>query len=281
MAHKLNRFASSLLSEPQLITVDAYGVVARYLNKRLADGEFGVYEPEEDDEEDDEKEVELIGKVAIIPVHGSLSYKPIMTMCGAVGASYVGLISQTREVIEAGAEVVIYDFSTPGGQASHCFSAAETIRTLLTESEVKSIAYVDEMAASAGFALACVMDEVIAHPSAEVGSIGCVVALENYNKEAIQKGELTFITSTNGKVPFTPDGNFSQSFLSKLQDKVVKLGNEFITHVSKYTGLGSETIAAFDAECFTADVALEKGLVNKVMTHEQFTDYVKSKLKEA
>lgn len=279
MAHKINRLASSILSEPQLITADAYNVIAQYLTKRITDADFVVYEPDEEEDKDRNKQ-EMIGEIGVIPVSGSLSYKPIMTMCGAVGASYTGLIAQTQEVIDAGAKLIIYDFNTPGGMASHCFETANTIRDMLDEAEVESVAYIDEMAASAGFALACVMDEVIANPSADAGSIGCVLALENRNKEAIQKGELKFITSTNGKVPFTPEGEFSEGFISRLQNNVSKLGTEFISHVSKYTGLDSELIASFDAQLFNADEALENGLVNKVMTHKEFTNYIKTKVKE-
>lgn len=279
MAHKIARLASSILSEPQLITADAYNVIAQYLTKRITEADFAVCEP--DEEEDDEKEEhELIGDIGVIPVSGSLSYKPIVTMCGVVGSSYLGLIAQTQDLIDAGAKLIIYDFNTPGGMASHCFETANTIREMLDSAEIESIAYVDEMAASAGFALACVMDEVIVNPSADVGSIGCVVALENRNKEAIEKGELKFITSTNGKVPFTPEGDFSEGFISRLQNNVSKLGNEFIAHVSRYTGLDPASIASFDAQLFNADEALENGLVNKVMTHKEFTNYVKTKVKE-
>jgi ClpP class serine protease len=83
-----------------------------------------------------------------------------------------------------------------------------------------------------------------------------------------------FVTSGENKVPFDEDGSFKKEFLEEIQEEVDKLNLEFSQHVSNYTGLSIDAIMGFEAKCFNADDALERGLVNKLMTNKQFAAYV-------
>lgn len=279
-SHSLFRLTSRVYNTPHLITPQAFNVILDYLETRNAGStKLDMFDegPMQPDDEEDKPYMDGIG---VLKVDGSLTYKPVMTMCGEVGTSYQSLVEQVEEMAEAGVRTMVMEVTSGGGEASHVFEAANDIRAILDEHNIYSIGYADTMAASAAYALISICDEVIANPSADVGSIGCVVALLDTSK-AYEKAGLKriFITSGESKVPFAEDGSFKEEFLADIQESVDKLNAEFAAHVSKYTGLPVDTIMGFEAKCFDAEEALKRGLINQIMTTKQFAQYVADKHK--
>lgn len=275
MTHSLFRLSGQIFNSPQLITAESFAPIVDYLSKRNA-GEIAMMEDvEDDDEERKEKHIEIINGVAFIKVEGALTYKPQRMMCSPEGTSYLGLIQQTAEAIQAGANTIVFEHSSGGGQALNCFSTANEVRRMLNEAGVRSYSYIDEGSYSASYAWACIADEVVIQPEASCGSIGCICALIDNSKALEQEGlKRVVISSTPGKSPYAEDGSFSKEFLAKMQEDVTRLGNKFAEHVSFYTGLAVDDILAMDAQTFNAEKALEIGLVNKIMTPREFLNYI-------
>lgn len=274
MTHSLFRLSGQIFNSPQLITAESFAPIVDYLSKRNA-GEIVMMEDVEDDEDHKEKHIEIINGVAFIKVEGALTYKPQRMMCSPEGTSYLELIEQTAEAIQAGANTIVFEHSSGGGQALNCFSTANEVRRMLTEAGVRSYSYIDEGSYSASYAWACIADEVIIQPEASCGSIGCICALIDNSKALEQEGlKRVVISSTPGKSPYAEDGSFSKEFLAKMQEDVTRLGNKFAEHVSFYTGLAVDDILAMDAQTFNAEKALEIGLVNKIMTPREFLNYI-------
>lgn len=285
MKHSLYRLYSKLHNTPHLITPESFNVILDYFDYRHSEA-FAMPMPmpmPEDGEEDDKKpcmDCDEEGGIGILCVDGSLTYKPVMSMCGEVGTSYQSLVEQCEEMAEAGVKTIVMEVTSGGGEASHVFQCAEDIRACCDENGIKLIGYADTIAASAAYALIAVCDEVIANPSACLGSIGCVVALLDTSKAMEQAGlKRIFITSGESKVPFADDGSFKKEFLDEIQADVDRLNVEFANHVSKHTGLDVETIMGFEAKVFCAEEAVKLGLANKVMTNKQFAAYVANKHK--
>lgn len=277
MTHSLFRFAESLYNTPHLITPSAAQSILQYLSFRNSP-DFsstvvsGAKEPVK------AKQMNKIGEIAI---DGALSYKPVVGACGDVqGCSYQGILEQAQMLIDDGVTTLITVHSSPGGQASHVFSTANDLRAMCDEAGVQWYAYIDTMSASASLALNVAADEVIIHPDAETGSVGCVVALMDKSKAYEMAGlKPIYIASTPGKTPFAEDGSFSKEFLAEMQDEVTRLGTMFAEHVNSYTGIPVADILAWDAKMFHAEDALKLGLVNQVMDHKQFSAYVADKHK--
>jgi ClpP class serine protease len=277
MAHSLFRFASSLYNTPHLITAEAATNLLDYINARNSP-EFSSTIVVKDKEPVKPQKLEKIGE---LQVDGALSYKPILGACGGItGCSYQGILEQAQMLIDDGITTLITVHSSPGGQASHCFSTANDLRAMCDEAGVTWYSYIDTMSASASLALNIAADEVIIHPDAQTGSVGCVVSLLDRSKAMEMAGlKPIYISSTPGKTPFAEDGSFSKEFLAEMQDEVTRLGNLFAQHVHSYTGIPVADILSWDAKMFHADAALETGLVNKVMDHKQFSAYVAEKHK--
>lgn len=272
MAHSLFRFADSLYNVPHLIQAEAAQSILEYINHRNSATFSGTIVAGA------EKPVKAqkLGKIGEIVVDGALTYKPVVGACGDTnGTSYQGILEQAQALIDDGVTTLITVHSSPGGQAAHCFSTANDLRQMCNEAGVKWYAYIDTLSASASLALNVAADEVIIHPDASTGSIGCVVALMDRSKALAQAGlKPIYISSTPGKTPFAEDGSFSKEFLAEMQEEVTRLGNMFAEHVSKYTSVPVKDLLAMDAKMFHAEAAIEVGLVNKIMDHNQFSAYI-------
>ena len=188
------------------------------------------------------------------------------------------------ESLEEQAEGLLYDpaigsvvlyVDSPGGEAYRCFESARNIRAMADDTGKKLIAYVDGTAASAGYAMASIADEVIMNPDSMVGSIGVVVAIESDLKKRIAEGqEIRYITYGEQKRPFEEDGSLKAEFIKGLQDRVNMLGDKFVSHVESHRPMTYKAIKDTDARMFSADEALELGLADSVMEINQFQDYL-------
>jgi ClpP class serine protease len=271
MAHKLYRLLDSVYNTPLLITASALKPIVEYLQDRNSPAFSFV----PDAKTAEEKKAEQVGGIGEIKVSGAITYKPVEGICGPTGTSYTGILDEAQELIDSGVHTILLTLASSGGAAAHCFTTCEELRDMCTEANVKLISYIDEQAASAALALSVISDEVIIHPSASTGSVGCVCCIVDQSKALDMAGiKPIFISSTPGKTPFMADGSFSEGFLSTLQEEVTELGNQFAAHVHKFTGVPIEEILAMDAKMFTGEKAVEAGLANKVMTHKQLVKYL-------
>ncbi len=270
--HSLTRLLSKVYNTPHLITPQAFNVILDYFDKRnAADFEPITVEASTVSTRPAAKK-ETLGYLL---VDGSLTYRPVMTLCGEAGTSYQSLVEQTQELADAGVKRIVMEINSGGGEASHVFQAANDIRAICDDNEIELIGYADTLACSAAYALGCVCDQLIANPSADIGSIGCVVALLDTSKAMEKAGfKRIFITSGENKVPFDADGSFKESFLEDIQADVDRLNDEFAAHVSKHTGIDVDTIKGLEAKVFHAEAAKERGLINAVMTNKEFGQFL-------
>lgn len=276
MAHSLLRLTQSLHNVPHLITEPYLRGVVSILEDRnngkieLAVGGTGrerepIYNPDT--------------AVGILNIDGPLTYLEYEPLCGEPPTSYQGLKEDMQSIAEVGAKIVVMDFCSPGGEAYQCFETARAIRAIADEHGIQLIAYVDGLAASAGYALAAIADEIIVNPQAEVGSIGVVVKLRNVNKALKEMGiEDTYIHAGKSKIPFDQSGGFTEGFLEDIQEKVDVLYEEFISHVAEARGISKESVKNTEAKTFLPAKAIELGLADKTMTLDEFYTYLGDKV---
>jgi ClpP class serine protease len=272
--HSLFRLSSKVYNTPHLITPASLSVILDYFDQRnVSDFQLSITEAPGSDMAS--PEVITGNGVGYLAVDGSLTYKPVMTMCGEAGTSYQSLVEQTQTLADSGVHTIVMEVSSGGGEASHCFQTANDIRAICDENNIQLLGYADTMACSAAYALISVCDQIVANPSADVGSVGCVVALMDTSKAMAQAGlKRIFIASGESKVPFAADGSFKEAFLDDIQATVDGLNEEFASHVSSHTGLDTKTIKGLEAKVFSAAEALKLGLINAVMTNKEFAQFV-------
>lgn len=284
--NKVVRLAADILSRPQLITPEAFEVISDYFAKR---NEGVLTKPElwYDNEEltkDNKPKANYDKKsgIGFINVHGSLSARPVMTMCGAVGTSYQTILEETEEMLAAGVKTIVMHVSSGGGEAYSCFSSIAQFRSLVDEAGAKVYGYADGIAASAAYAWFCACDEGYAHADSETGSIGVVCAIMDDSKYMEKEGlKRIYVHAGESKVPYAADGSIRKEFIADLQYKIDALYENFVDHVATYTGLSTEAIKSTEAKTFLSKDAVKLGLIDGIKTEQEFQVYVANKLKES
>jgi signal peptide peptidase SppA len=157
--------------------------------------------------------------------------------------------------------------NSPGGSAVQSHLIHRRIRDLAAEKGVPVIAFVEDVAASGGYMIACAADEIVCDPSSIVGSIGVVGATFGFD-EAIRKLgiERRVYTAGERKVmldPFLPENPDDVARLKAIQHEI---HDSFIDLVKERRGerLSDDEPNLFSGEYWAAKTALGMGLVDRL-----------------
>jgi ClpP class serine protease len=214
-------------------------------------------------------------QVGVVDIHGGITDIPYQAMCEEEGVSHQSIREEVAQLIKAGAKTIVLDQDSGGGLAHMSFESANYIRNLADENDVKLISYISGSSFSASYVYTAVAHEVISNPSAEAGSIGVRVQLRNASGYMKNLGiEDVYITAGEGKVPFDSEGKFTDEFLAEVKDGVLEIYDQFTDHVAMWRGLDKGAVEALGAKTFSTKKALSNGLVDKVMTLEEFKSYL-------
>ncbi len=288
MAHELLRLTEKLYNTPHLVTQESLDNILTFLKERNTGA--SLVRPRNKQRMDDWEEEDGDGGggcevcynqdtgVGVIEIEGPLTDKKIdyNPMCGGEeSCSYEGIIEQGQALADMGATTIVLQIDSGGGEAYGCFESANELRKVCDDYGIKLITYVDGNACSAAYAWACIADEIILNPYAEVGSVGVVVSLMNNTKALEKMGiQRTFVYAGDNKIPFSPDGEFKDEFIADIQRKVDSTYNDFVKHVSGYTGLSIEAVKSTQAAVYMADEAISLGMADKVMSRIDFANYL-------
>lgn len=272
MAHSLVRIKRSLMNTPHLIEQTSFDHLMDYINARN-DGDLLDTTPEASEDHGPIYVPET--KTGVMQISGPITYRTTgwEAFCG--GTSYEMMKEQMEYFVSVGAKTVTMMVDSGGGEAHGMMDSANYMRQLANDNGIKIIAYVDGMSASAAYGISCIADEIVMSSDSLVGSIGVLIQLMNNSKMLEKAGlERSFITAGKDKVPFAADGSFTDEFKKGLQDQVDTLYEGFTSHVAKHRSLDVGVVKGTEANVFMSEDALKLGLVDKVMTIEEFYDYV-------
>jgi signal peptide peptidase SppA len=157
--------------------------------------------------------------------------------------------------------------NSPGGSPVQSALIAKRIRNLAKENDLPVFAFVEDVAASGGYWLACAADEIYAERSSIVGSIGVVSAGFGF-EEAIKKigVERRLYHQGRNKAmldPFKPEDPEDVERLYAIQKDIHET---FIDHVKDRRGkrLKGEDDDLFNGDIWTGQRALELGLIDGI-----------------
>lgn len=275
MPHALFRLREKTLNTPQLMSVQGFDAIAKYLDERCTKG-FKLEAGDEDRVGSERYSFNQDLGVATLSIDGPLSYRPVTMFgmdCG--GTSYTQLKEDFTYLVENGAKTIAFMCDSPGGEAHGLFPTAQYMRDLANANGVKILSFVDGMSASAGYGLTSIADEIIVSPGSEVGSIGVVVRLMNDSKALEKEGyERSFVHAGSSKVPYAEDGSFRPDFINDIQSKVDSLYVEFVEFVATQRNLSTDSVKSTEARTFLPKEAMALGLIDAEMTVESFYNYL-------
>jgi serine protease SohB len=157
--------------------------------------------------------------------------------------------------------------NSPGGSAVQSHLVFQRIRQLSAEKQKPVIAFVEDVAASGGYMIACAADEIVADPSSIVGSIGVIGASFGFAKLIDKLGvERRIYTSGVNKAmldPFLPENPQHVARLKAIQEDIHA---SFIDLVKSRRGakLSAPEPDLFTGEYWAAKKGVEYGLVDGI-----------------
>jgi ClpP class serine protease len=185
---------------------------------------------------------------------------PVIRLQGAIGsggrslndAALAPLIE--RAFAKGKPAAVALVINSPGGSAVQSALIGARIRRLADEKGIKVHAFVEDVAASGGYWLACAADDIWVDRSSIVGSIGVIFASfgfpELLARQGIERRVVTAGKSKSFADPFLPQGPIHAAF---------------IDHVKARRGARLNAEAdLFNADIWVGQGAVDMGLVDGV-----------------
>jgi signal peptide peptidase SppA len=215
--------------------------------------------------------------IPFLPKHATV---PVIRLQGTIGSGGRSLNDAAlapmieRAFTKGRPAAVALVINSPGGSAVQSALIGARIRRLADEKGVKVHAFVEDVAASGGYWLACAADDIWVDRSSIVGSIGVIFASfgfpELLARQGIERRVVTAGKSKSFADPFLPQKPEDVDRLKALQGPIHAA---FIDHVKARRGARLKA----DADLFNADIWVGQGSVEMGLTDG--VDHLVPKLK--
>lgn len=186
-------------------------------------------------------------------------------------------VSAILSVADPDRDEVVLLLESPGGMVPHYGLAASQL-SRLRDAKLKLTVCVDKVAASGGYMMACLADEIVAAPFAVVGSIGVVAQVPNVHrllkKHAI---DVEVLTAGEYKRTLTMLGENTPAGREKFQSELEETHDLFKSHVSQWRPT-LDMAAVATGEHWYGQQALSLGLVDGLKTSD---DLLRERAKSA
>ncbi len=203
------------------------------------------------------------------PVVPVVRLSGVIASGGLMGARGLSIESVAPLLAKAfktrGAKAVALSINSPGGSPVQSALIAQRIRLLADEHQLTVIAFVEDVAASGGYWLACAADEIVADPASIVGSIGVISSGFGFHELIARHGiERRVHTSGESKSmldPFQPERPEDVERLKRLQNEIHDGFKDWVRE-RRASRLKADEATLFTGEFWTARRGLEFGLVD-------------------
>ncbi|KFU81053.1 signal peptide peptidase SppA [Amycolatopsis lurida] len=203
--------------------------------------------------------------VAVVKLHGVITPTPSPLARGSINLAAVES-ALTRAFGHERLKAVALQINSPGGAPTQSGLVAERIRQLADEKNVPVLAFAEDVAASGGYWLACAADEIYAHRTSMVGSIGVISGgfgftglLERFG---IERRLHTAGANKSRLDPFSPEKPEDVEWLKKMHGQLHELFVDWVTERRGDRLSGSEDL--FTGDVWLGARAVELGLVDGV-----------------
>ena len=197
----------------------------------------------------------------------------VLDFKGDTAASAVESLREEITLILATAKVgrdrVVLRLESPGGMVhGYGLAAAQLVR--LRDAGFNLTICVDKVAASGGYMMACIANEIVSAPFAVVGSIGVVAQVPNFNR-LLKEHHVDFELYTAGqfKRTVTMFGENTEEGKAKFEQELQQTHELFKHFVEKYRPQLNVELVATGEHWYGKD-ALELSLVDQLQTSDEY-----------
>ena len=208
------------------------------------------------------------GAVAVVPVLGVITPRPSILEMYGLAVSTVTIGRRVRAALEdPEVKAVVLDVDSPGGVISGVPELAAEIRAARGAKPI--VAQANHLMASAAYWIASAADEIVASPSALVGSIGVYAMHVDQSALLEQMGlKVTLIAEPAEKIEDSSFAPLSAEAEAVMRDRVATGLAMFRADVSQGRNIARTGIADSWARVFRADEAKGMTMIDKVRTLE-------------
>jgi ClpP class serine protease len=207
---------------------------------------------------------ERIGPAEVVTISGPLEQRS----CWWDG--YDAIVERFRDALASDADTIVLRIDSPGGECAGCFDAVAKMQSLAGDSGKRVVAFADEAAYSAAYALACVAGEIYLPRAGGVGSIGVIATMRDYAVNNEMHGvNAVVIYEGDRKADGHPDIPISDDAIAAVKSDVSELAGMFRETVSGARGISTDAIAALEAATFMGEESIAAGLADGVMSFDE------------
>ena len=203
----------------------------------------------------------IADEIAVMDIEG-----PLLDRCCYYGASY-DRIAETLNAIadDDRAKAVFIRLDSPGGLVAGLHEAAAALDALRATGKVIHV-YTPSICASAAMWLASAADQIIAAPTAVLGSIGVVWVHWDESAWLTKMGiEVTPIQFGDKKTDAAWWKELSEQAQADAQAEIDTIGEMFVSAIADGRGLDAQVIRDQQAGVFMGEAAIKAGLADTVM----------------
>jgi HK97 family phage prohead protease len=222
----------------------------------------GSFLPDLDD--CDDMHFERHGAVAVIRIEG-----PLMQRGGWWWDGYEAIQDRFAAACDdASIGAILLRINSPGGVVAGCFEAVRAMRKMKAAAGKRVIAFADEAAYSAAYAIATVADEICLPEPGGVGSVGVIGTLLDWTAANEQCGiKVVVVKSGALKADGHPDEPLTDDVVERYQERIDDLGRQFATLVGEARGKSADEVLKLEAACLYGRGAVSGGLADSVMSY--------------
>ena len=206
------------------------------------------------------------GAIAVIPIFGGISKRDSYFSRAFGGASVEVITQQFRQALaDESVTSICLLIDSPGGSVQGIEEVSAEIYAARKAKPI--VAYADGMAASAAFWIASAAHEVVATPSADIGSVGVYGLHMSVSRALDMAGiDITFIKSGKYKTEGNPYEILSEEALAAFQSRVDEHYNTFTGALARHRGTTTGAVKAGFGEgrTMSAKASLAAGMIDRI-----------------
>ena len=266
--HNYEHVLGFALEHPWALTHSMRSVVAGILARRVAGEETDPATLAALVTRKNLPQVTAGGDVALIPIYGVIAPRMNMLSEMSGGTTFESLTAQLHAALDnPKVKTIVFDVDSPGGNVAGASEfAREVLKARVAKPIIAQAQYL--MASAAYWPMAC-CTEIVASPSASVGSVGVYTIHDDISDALAALGvKRTVIGAGKFKTEGVGGGPLSEEALTHIKAIVAEHYDRFVSDISKGRGISEAVIrnGYGEGRCVTADAALACRMVDRIGT---------------
>jgi protease IV len=210
------------------------------------------------------------GKILLVNVDGVINNQKDKTFSGSTVR--LGMVEKIRSIVEKAEKdyaikALLIKINSPGGTVTASDIIFHLLQTYKENRKVRIYIQVMDLAASGGYYIALAGDEIIAHPTSLIGSIGVIALKVNLQELMTKVGVSWEIVKSGDKKDFmSPFRSFTKEERELFQETIDRFHNRFVALIAENRSTldNSEVQSLADGRVFDAEQAKDLKLIDHI-----------------